>query len=345
MNDSPPDRYDRQARFAPLGEAGQQRLADGSALVCGCGALGSLAAELLVRAGVGLVRLVDRDFVELANLQRQVLFDEQDAYDGLPKSIAAANKLRRINSGVIVEPVVADVTHVNLPRLADDIDVIVDGTDNFATRYLVNDYSVKNGTPWVYGGTIGAEGRSMTIVPGRTPCLACLMPEAPPPGTTPTCDTAGVLGPAVGVIASIEAAEVLKILSGHPEAVSRALTVIELWDNRIRQIDVAPLCDQSECRVCRYGQFDWLSGRRGSSSAVLCGRNAVQLSGPPDAEISLAELAQRLEGVGQVVRNAYLLRLAVGQHTLTVFTDGRTIVSGTDDIAAARALHARYIGA
>jgi molybdopterin/thiamine biosynthesis adenylyltransferase len=339
-----PDRYDRQARFAPLGEAGQERLRAGRALVCGCGALGSLAAEFLVRAGVGLVRLVDRDVVELVNLQRQVLFDEQDARERLPKAVAAANRLRQFNSDVTIEPIVADVTHANLPSLADDVHVIVDGTDNFAARYLVNDYAVKTGKPWIYGGVIGAEGRSMTIVPGSTPCLACLMPDAPPPGAIATCDMVGVLGPAVGVIASIEATEAMKILSGRPEAVSRALTIVDLWDNRIRQLDLALLCDQGGCRVCRRGQYDWLSGRLGSSSAVLCGRNAVQLSGPPGAEISLADLAERLEGVGEVTRNPYLLRLAVGEHTLTVFADGRTIVGGTDDVAVARALHARYVG-
>ncbi len=345
MNETTPTRYDRQSRFAPLGDAGQARLAAGRALVCGCGALGALAAELLVRAGVGLVRIVDRDYVELSNLQRQVLFDEQDARDRLPKAVAAAEKLRRINSEVTVEPVVADVTHVNLPRLAGDVGVIVDGTDNFATRLLVNDFAISTGTPWVYGGVIGAEGRSMTIVPGTTPCLACLMPEAPPPGTTPTCDTAGVLGPAVGVIASIESIEAIKILSGHLGAISRSLTVVDLWTNHVDQMNLSGLSGQSDCRVCQHRQFDWLAGRRGDASAVLCGRHAVQLSGPPDARISLADLAARLAGVGCVERNPYLLRLTVGEHTLTVFADGRTIVGGTDDVAAARVLHARYIGA
>ncbi len=345
MSDVSQSRYDRQVRFAPLGDEGQQRLEASRALVCGCGALGSLVAEWLVRAGVGLVRIVDRDFVELSNLQRQSLFDEEDARDRLPKAVAAAAKLRRINSAVVIEPIVADVTHVNLPKLADGVDVIVDGTDNFATRLLVNDYAVSSGTPWVYGGVIGAEGRSMTIVPGTTPCLACLMPETPPPGTTPTCDTAGVLGPAIGVIASIEACEAIKILSGNLDAINRALTVVDLWTNHLHQMDLSGLAGQSDCRVCQHRQFDWLSGRRGDASAVLCGRNAVQLSGPPDAKISLADLAARLDGVGRVERNEYLLRLTVGDHSLTVFADGRTIVAGTDDVATARALHARYIGA
>jgi molybdopterin-synthase adenylyltransferase len=344
MSTELPDRYDRQMRFAPLGEAGQRKLAEGRVLVCGCGALGSVAADLLVRAGVGLVRIVDRDFVELNNLQRQLLFDERDVADALPKAVAAADKLRRINSAVAVEPVVADVTHTIIAKLADDVDVIVDGTDNFATRFLLNDYAVKHGKPWVYGGAIGAEGQSMTIVPGETACLACLVPEAPPPGTTPTCDTAGVLGSIVAVIAAIEVAETIKILSGHVAAVSRQLAVVELWDNRLRQVDVSKLREQSDCRVCRHGEFEWLSGRRGGDSAVLCGRNAVQLSAPPGTTLSLDQLAERLAGVGRVVRNPFLLRLTIDDYQLTVFPDGRTIVGGTSDLSTARTVHARYVG-
>jgi adenylyltransferase/sulfurtransferase len=353
MNESAPNRYDRQMRFAPLGEEGQRNLTAGRALVCGCGALGSVIASTLVRAGVGLVRIVDRDFLELNNLQRQVLFDEQDVADGLPKAAAAANKLRQINSTVKVEPIVADVTHQNLAELAGDVDVIVDGTDNFATRFLINDFAVQQGKPWVYGGCIGAEGQSMTILPGETACLACLMPEAPPPGATPTCDTAGILGPIVGVIASLEANEAIKILSGRRGAVNRRLTIIDTWSNHIRQLDLTRLREQADCRVCKHREFVWLGGQRGDSSAVLCGRNSVQLSppaggakgsagGPP---VSLDELAARLAGVGRVERNAFLLRLAVDDFVLTVFPDGRTIVSGTADIATARTLHARYIGA
>jgi adenylyltransferase/sulfurtransferase len=339
------DRYDRQARFAPLGDAGQQRLAESKALVCGCGALGSVVAESLVRAGVGLVRIVDRDFVELNNLQRQVLYDEQDVADGLPKAIAAANKLRIINSAIAVEPIVADVTHHNIEELAVGMHVIVDGTDNFATRFLLNDFAVKNSVPWIYGGCIGAEGQSMTILPGETACLACLMSDAPPPGTVATCDTAGILGPIVGVIASIEAAEALKILSGHRDAVSRRLTIIDLWDNQSRRVDLSRLRQSSNCRVCKYGEFAWLSGERGDASAALCGRNAVQLSAPPGTSVSLDQLAARLAGVGTIQRNPFLLRLTVGLYVLTVFPDGRTIVGGTNDITTARSVHARYIGA
>ncbi|HEX2473380.1 MAG TPA: ThiF family adenylyltransferase [Lacipirellulaceae bacterium] len=345
MNEQALSRYDRQMRFVPLGDAGQRRLDEGRALVCGCGALGSVIAETLVRSGVGFTRIVDRDFLELNNLQRQVLYDERDVADGLPKAVAAANKLRQINSEVVVEPVVADLTHNNIAALADEVDVIVDGTDNFATRFLINDFAVKHGKPWIYGGCIGAEGQSMTILPGETACLACLMADLPPPGTTPTCDTAGILAPIVNVIASIEAAEALKILSGNRAATSRRLTIIDLWDCQLRRVDLSQLRASGDCLVCKRREFHWLAGERGDASAVLCGRNAVQLSPPAGATLSLEELGRRLAGVGELKRNPFLLRLAVDGYVLSVFPDGRTIVAGTNDIATARTLHARYIGA
>jgi molybdopterin-synthase adenylyltransferase len=345
MSERATTRYDRQARFAPLGEEGQRRISAARALVCGCGALGSVVAETLVRAGVGFVRIVDRDFVELSNLQRQVLYDEQDVAAGLPKAIAAATKLRRINSEIEIEPVVADVTYRNIGELASDVELIVDGTDNFGIRFLLNDFAVKQAKPWIYGGCIGAEGQTMTILPGETACLACLMSDAPPPGTTPTCDTAGIIAPIIGVIASIESAEALKILSGNRASVSRKLTIVDLWDNQVRQIDLTKLKENSDCRVCAHREFAWLSGDRGESTAVLCGRNAVQLSAPPGTSISLDGLSSRLAGLGQIQQNAFLLRLHVDDYVLTVFPDGRTIVGGTDDIATARIVHARYIGA
>ncbi len=345
MSDTAPTRYDRQARFAPIGEEGQQNLQSGRVLVCGCGALGSVVAEILVRAGVGFVRIVDRDFVELNNLQRQVLYDEQDVADNLPKAIAAANKLRKINSEIEIEPVVADVTFANISQLAGDVDVIVDGTDNFATRFLVNDFAVKHDKPWIYGGCIGAEGQTMTIVPDETACLACLMADVPPPGTTPTCDTAGIIAPIVNVVASIEAAEALKILSGNRDAISRRLAIIDLWDNQLRHVDLTKLRQNGDCRVCKHREFVWLSGERGDASAVLCGRNAVQLSAPAGTIVSIEELATRLAGVGKIERNAFLLRLHVSDYLLTVFPDGRTIVAGTNEVTVARSVQARYLGA
>lgn len=337
------DRYVRQIRYAPLGEAGQRRLAAGKVLVCGCGALGSMLANMLVRAGVGLVRIVDRDFVETNNLQRQVLFDEEDVAAQLPKAIAAAERLRKINSQIDVEAIVADVSHANIEKLCEGIETIVDGTDNFETRFLINDFAVQRSLPWVYGGCLGAEGQTMTILPGETACLRCLMSECPPPGTMPTCDTAGILGPIVGVIASIQAVEAIKILSGHREAVSRHLTVFELWDACVREVNVASLRDQVDCPTCKQRQFPWLAGKEGSRSAVLCGRNAVQLTHVGTA-IALDQLARQLEGVGQVTRNQFLLRLKVDSYELTVFPDGRAIVGGTSDVATARTLYAKYIG-
>jgi len=345
-NPSPPQdlaRYLRQVRYAPLGEDGQRRLMQGRALVCGCGALGSMLANTLVRAGVGHVRIVDRDFVEVSNLHRQVLFDEEDAAAAMPKAVAAAEKLQRINSTVQIEPVVADVAPGNIVDLCRGVDVIVDGTDNFQTRFLVNDAAVHLGIPWVYGGCVGAEGQAMTILPRETACLRCLMPECPAPGSTPTCDTAGVLAPIVGVIASLEAIEALKILSGRRQAVSRSLTVVELWDNRIREVDLSSLRDQVDCPACRRGDLAWLSGKEVDRTAVLCGRNAVQLS-HPGRSVSLTELATRLERVGRVTHNPFLLRLEVDRYQITVFPDARAIVSGTDDPAEARTVYARYIG-
>ena len=284
-------RYARQVRFAPLGEEGQRRLSEGRALLCGCGALGTAIANTLVRAGVGMLRIVDRDFVELSNLQRQTLFDEADARGGLPKAVAAAEKLRQINSTVTIEPIVADIDPANIERFCDGVDVILDGTDNFETRLLINDAAVKLGRPWIYGGCVGAEGQSMTILPAETPCLRCLIPECPAPGGTPTCETAGILGPIVAAIASIESIEAMKLLSGNRSAISRSLTIINLWQSHIRQVSTDGLARQSDCPTCKHGDFPWLSSRFGSRTAVLCGRNAVQLS-HPGANVSLDELAQ-----------------------------------------------------
>jgi len=336
-------RYARQMRFAPFGEEGQRRLSQGRALLCGCGALGSTIANLLVRAGVGTLRIVDRDFVELGNLQRQVLFDEADAAAALPKAVAAAEKLRKINSTVTVEPIVADIGPTNVKRFFDGVDLVLDGTDNFETRFLINDAAVKFGLPWIYGGCVGAEGQSMTILPGQTACLRCLMPECPQPGSTATCESAGIFGPIVGAIASIEAAEAMKILSGNWQSISRGLSVVDLWENTFRQIDLSRLRDQADCPACKHGEYSWLSGRSVSRTALLCGRNSVQLS-HLDASISLDELAEKLEGVGQLTRNEFLLRLKVEGYEITVFPDARVVISGTDDITTARAIYAKYVG-
>ncbi|HEX6963501.1 MAG TPA: ThiF family adenylyltransferase [Lacipirellula sp.] len=338
------DRYRRQMRFAPLGEQGQRRLLASRVLVCGCGALGGVSADLLVRAGVGFVRVVDRDFLEADNLHRQVLFDESDVAEVLPKAIAAARRLFQINSAVQVEPVVADVTAANIASLAGDVDLIVDGTDNFEIRYLLNDYAVANGVPWVFGGCVGAEGQMMAILPGETACLSCLTPEPPPAEAQPTCETAGVIGPIVSVIASLQSAEALKILSGNNAAINRRLTLVDLWNNQIRSIGVARVTGDAPCRTCGERDFPWLDGRRGATAVSLCGRNAVQLAPTATDRISLASLRSKLEHIGRVSGNDFLLRFEADGYRITVFADGRTIVGGTNDAAEARIVHARYIG-
>ncbi len=336
-------RYSRQARFAPLGAAGQTQLASGSALVVGCGALGGVAANTLVRAGVGRVVLVDRDFVELDNLQRQVLFNEDDV--GQPKAIRAAAHLAAINRQVQIEPHVLHLSWQNIETLVDSVDVVIDGTDNFETRFLINDACVHLGKPWVFGGCLGSEGQSMTIVPGLTACLHCLMLEGPPPpGTTGTCDTAGILASVINVIASIQATEAIKILSGNVNRVSRQLTIVDVWDNRYSKMDLATLRDQVTCPVCDGRRFDWLEGRRGSQTAVLCGRNAVQLNFPQRNELDLKNVARRWESLGQVSSNPYLVRLDDGEFQVTLFPDGRAIVQGTQDEAVARRIYSQYVG-
>lgn len=338
------DRYVRQMRYAPLGEEGQRRLAAARVLICGCGALGSVFANTLARSGIGHLRIVDRDFLETNNLQRQVLFDEDDVAAGLPKAIAAAAKLRKINSQITIEPLVTDVDHTNIGQLTDGIDVILDGTDNFETRMLLNDVALDRGVPWVYGGCLGAEGQTMTILPGETACLRCLMHDTPPPGLTPTCDTAGILGAIVNIIASLQANEAIKIASGNRQAINRQLTVVDIWENRIRQVSLESLFASKECPACNRQEFPWLAGQRSSHSAILCGRNAVQLNPGQGAKISLEALAEKLQAVGRVSQNRYLLRAAIDPYVLTVFPDGRAIVGGTDDIAIARGVYAKYIG-
>jgi molybdopterin-synthase adenylyltransferase len=338
------DRYARQVRYPPLGEEGQRRLLAGRALICGCGALGSVIANTLARSGVGYLRIVDRDFLETNNLQRQVLFDEEDVAAGLPKAIAAAAKLRKINSQITIEPLVTDVDPTNIRELTDDIDIILDGTDNFETRMLLNDIALERNIPWIYGGCLGADGQTMTILPGETACLRCLMHDTPPPGTTPTCDTAGILAPIVNIIASLQANEAIKILSGNRQSISRSLTVVDIWDNRIRQINMDAVRTGGGCPACNQREFPWLSGQRASHSAILCGRNAVQLSPPRGAAVSLAALAEKLRSVGRVSENRYLVRAAIDDYQITIFPDGRAIIGGTDDIATARGVYAKYVG-
>lgn len=338
-------RYHRQMLLPGIRPEGQIRLNAASALLVGCGALGTLIAELLVRAGVGRVRIVDRDVVELTNLQRQVLFDESDAAAGIPKAVAAAKRLSSINSQVAIEPVVADFTAGNARSLAAGANVIVDGTDNLETRWLINDLAVSLALPYVYGGAVGTHGLIFTVLP-QAPCLRCVFDAAASAG--PTCDTAGVLGPMASMIAAIQAGESIKILSGNPAAVNRKMISIDLWANTFRQIEVAAAYEPGQCECCGKKRLDYLEGRKGSMSVALCGRNAVQVH-PRSAGFQIDPVARQFASHGPVQRNEHLLRAQIAergkQFQFTIFPDGRAIIHGTADIAEARSLYAKYIGA
>ena len=336
------DRYSRQVLFSGIGEAGQKRLSNSRAVIIGCGALGSAQAEALARAGIGKLRVVDRDFVEFTNLQRQTMFTESDAAERLPKAIACANHLRELNSEIEVEPEIADVNHSNIERLIRDADVVLDGTDNFATRYLVNDACVKLGLNWIYGAAVGSYGVTMTIRPHETPCLRCIFPEAPPAASAPTCDTAGVIMPIISVVAAVQVSEALKLLTGQAETLHNALMQFDVWRNEWRRILLgSPLAD---CPTCALGHFEALNADTREFAAVMCGRHAVQVSPAATAHIDLAALGRKLESAGEVKANDYLLRFRTGEYELTVFQDARSIIRGTDDITTARSLYSKYVG-
>ncbi len=324
-----------------FGEDGQRRLLASRVAVVGLGALGSLISTYLVRAGVGNLVLIDRDYVELNNLQRQVLYDEADAQAMEPKALAAARKLSAANSQVKIEAAVADLNPTNAVRLLAGCDLVVDGTDNFQTRYLINDYSVKFGVPWVYGGVIGSYGLSITFVPGSGPCLRCIFPEPPQPGTVATCETAGVLGPAVGLVASWQAAEAIKLLVDKG-TLNRGVVYFDLWNCRIETL--AEVSPSPECPACGQRRFEFLEAAMTGRTASLCGRNAVQVLPPQPFAPDFPALAARLERLGQVAFNEHLLRFVVNGYQLTLFADGRAIVKGTEDEGLAQSLYARYIG-
>lgn len=334
------DRYSRQERFAPLGVDGQKRLASARVAVIGCGALGTYQAAALARAGVGHLRIVDRDYVELNNLQRQWLFEESDAAESLPKAIAAVRHLERINSGISAEPVVADLTSRSAGELLGGVDLILDGTDNFETRYLINDYAVRDGLPWIYGAAVGSYGLTMPVLPGETACLACVYPE-PPSGAQPTCETAGVLATITTLIGALQVTAAIQILAGRRADVPRLLTTVDVWTGSIRQL-TQPARDP-DCRVCGARVFAYLEGAR-RAPISLCGRNAVQIH-ERQRPIDLAELSRALSPLGTVRANEFALRFFVDAYELTVFPDGRAIIKGTQDTGVARSLYARYIGA
>jgi molybdopterin/thiamine biosynthesis adenylyltransferase len=336
------ERYSRQMILPGWGQEGQERLAGKTAAIIGCGALGSHIADHLARAGVGRLVLADRDFVEWHNLPRQALYDEASAAGGVPKAVAAARRLRQINSLVQIEEHVVDVNADTVEKLVAGADVVMDGADNFEVRYLVNEACVKHGRPWVYGGVLGTYGLSAAILPGETPCLRCLLGPMPPPGSVPTCETAGVLGAAVAVIAALEVVEGLKILLDRRDELLRSLVMVDVWSGDFDRAQTQK--GKARCPVCDDRHFELLEAERGSTTAVLCGRSAVQISPRPAPDLNLAALAERLSGVGAVSTNEYLLRLEVEGCQLTVFGDGRAIVKGTAEPAVARALYARYVG-
>jgi len=337
-----PARYSRQVLFEEIGHEGQARLMSAKAVLVGCGALGTVQASLLARAGVGRLRIIDRDFVEESNLQRQILFDEEDARAVLPKAVAAVNKLRAANSLVQVEGIVEDLNASTIDRLLGGFDLILDATDNFDARFLLNDFAVKTGTPWIYGACVGSYGLTFPILPGETACLRCVFESAPPPGLSPTCDTAGVLGPIVGLVASLQAAEALKILSGRRERVTRKMAVLDVWEGRQSLVDLPPR--ETDCPCCVRREFPYLEGASGSDTATLCGRNAVQIRRRDGITLDLDQVAKRLGPIGAIEKNRFLVRADIDQYRLTVFADGRAIISGTKDPALAKSIYARYVG-
>jgi adenylyltransferase/sulfurtransferase len=334
-----PDRYSRQILFAGIGAAGQQRLGASRVAIVGCGALGSFQAGALARAGVGQLLIVDRDYVEWSNLQRQWLFEESDARDGLPKAIAAARRLAAINSGIQVQPLVADLTAANIHEALQGASLILDGTDNFETRYLINDYAIRQGLPWIYGAAVGSYGLSMPILPGRSACLKCVYPE-PPSGVQPTCETAGILNAVTSAIASIQVGDALKILAGDAASLRPRITTVDVWSGEVRQIAL-PAPDP-QCEACGQRRFVHLEGAR-RVPISLCGRNAVQIH-ERSRPVDLGALEKTLSPLGEVRANEFALRFFLAPYEITVFPDGRAIVKGTTDTGLARSLYARYVG-
>jgi molybdopterin-synthase adenylyltransferase len=334
-------KYSRQWLFEPLGRDGQARLSVSSAVLVGCGAIGASVANLIVRAGIGRLRILDRDFVETSNLQRQSLFNESDAREALPKAVAAERNLRAINSDVQLEGIVADLTPRNAAELLSGFPLILDGTDNFETRFLINDFAVKTGTPWIYAAAVASYGLSLTILPGQTPCLACLLDSSAGTGLEETCDTIGVLGPIVNLIASLEATEAIKILAGRHSALHGRLVSCDIWTGRFQSV-----CPERnlQCRICVQHQFSHLSGDA-QPHITMCGRDSVQIherSRSLDLKALQDRLASSISGIRQ---NGFLLRFCIAPYEMTVFSDGRAILKGTKDPAVARSLYAKYIGA
>jgi adenylyltransferase/sulfurtransferase len=332
------DRYSRQTIFSEIGEAGQKKLGNSYAVLIGCGALGSVIATTLVRAGIGRLRIVDRDLIEYHNLQRQILYDEDDIKSRLPKAIAAERHLRKANSSVEIESIVADVHYANIEKLVSGADVILDGLDNLEARLLVNDVSLKHKIPWVYGAAVSSSGMTMTIVPGETPCFRCILPSLPPSGVVPNCDTAGVIAPAPFIIGSLQSTEAIKLLIGA-KGLNHELLLIDVWRDTFRRLKVGR---HPDCPAC-HGRYEFLETKHGVRTAVLCGQNSVQVSDPGVEGISLDELASHLESAGTVDYNQTTLDFRVNGHEIIVFPDGRAILKNSLDESLARELYSKYI--
>ncbi len=358
-------RYHRQMLLPGFGTEGQRKLLGSTAVILGCGALGTVSANMLARAGVGHLVIIDRDFIELTNLQRQLLFDEQDIADAIPKAEAAKRRLTAINSQVKITAIVDDINYRNIEGFVDKADVLIDGLDNFETRYLANDCAVKHGIPYVYGGAVGTVGMCYAILPHSlegdawwetgpavnraTPCFRCLFEEAPEPGQSPTCDTVGVLGPAVSIIANFQTSEALKILTGNIDHLAPGMLNIDLWTNSIAQLNMNQAWQEGDCPCCKHRRFEFLDGKAGSSAITLCGHEAVQLTHrQTDNTLPLEQLADRLRQHGEVKVNAFMLRAELNEggkpFELTLFADGRAIIKGTGEAAVARGLYAKYVG-
>ena len=332
-------RYSRQTRFAPFGPDGQTQLSQATAVIVGCGALGTVQAALLARAGVGTLRLIDRDYVETSNLQRQVLYTEADAEAALPKAEAARRHLLNANSGITIEAHIVDLEASGADELLGGADVILDGTDNFETRMLINDYAVRDNIPWIYGAAVSSYGIAMPILPGDSACFRCIYPD-PPTGAQPTCETAGVLGPVTSIIGSIQAMEAIKILAGKIRDVRRKIFTADLWTGPVRELNMPPR--DANCPTCAHRKFTYLDSKH-RAPVSLCGRNAVQIH-ERKRPLDLVALAARLAGLGTVRANEFALRFHDGRHEVTVFPDGRAIIKGTTDTGIARGVYSRYLG-
>jgi molybdopterin/thiamine biosynthesis adenylyltransferase len=335
------ERYSRQILFGGIGAEGQRRLGAGRVAIVGCGATGSALASLLARAGVGVLRIIDRDYVEASNLQRQSLFEEKDAAESLPKAIAAARKIALFNSAIVVEARVEDVVPQNIEALLEGMDLILDGTDNFETRYLLNDYAVQHGRPWIYAAAVGSYGVTLNVLPGKTSCLACIFPDTPR-GMVETCESSGILNTAVNVVASIAATEAMKLLVGGAaaEQLRKTLWSFDVWSNEHAEISAAK--PRAGCRACGERDFIHLAGE-GRPHITMCGRNSVQIH-ERARPIDFAEMRQRLETHGVVRHNEFVLKFWRDPYEMTLFPDGRAIIKGTTDTGLARSLYARYVG-